>query len=99
MSTKTPIAIEVEIFGGTYQVRGTEDAEYLQELATMVDRRMRDIASHVATADTAKIAILAALNLADELSKSRRQEVGETDEVRERMAQLTDELTAALTAP
>ncbi|MGH9381948.1 MAG: cell division protein ZapA [Thermoanaerobaculia bacterium] len=96
MSAKSTTAVEVEIFGGTYQVRGTEDAEYLRELAATVDRRMRDIAGHVATADTAKIAILAALNLADELSKSRRQEVGETDEVRERMAQLTEELTAAL---
>ena len=55
----------VEIFGQTYNVRGEGDPDYLTELARFVDSRMREVAAEVATVDTAKIAILAALNIAD----------------------------------
>jgi cell division protein ZapA len=63
----------VEIFGQTYNVRGDGDPNYLAELAQFVDTRMRDVAAQVATVDPMKIAILAALNIADEFSRYRRQ--------------------------
>lgn len=69
-------ATEVEIFGGVYHVRGREDRGYLRGLARDVDRTMREIAGQVTTVDTAKIAILAALNLADELSRCRQGDGG-----------------------
>lgn len=86
----------VEIFGAEYQVRGTDDGGYLQGLAELVDRRMRDIAQHVSSGDTARIAILAALNLADELFRLQRAQEEERVEIREKMAELTEELTRAL---
>jgi len=105
-------ATEVEIFGAVYHVRGREDREYLQGLARRVDRTMREIAGQVSTVDTAKIAILAALNLADELTRCQRGdgEGGEgagaragtaaraevEEEVKERVAALTTELSEAL---
>ena len=64
---------EVEIFGQTYNVRGEGDPNYLTELARFVDSRMRDVAAQVATIDPLKIAILAALNIADEFSRYRKQ--------------------------
>jgi cell division protein ZapA len=64
---------EVEIFGQTYNVRGEGDPDYLSELARFVDSRMRDVAAQVATIDPLKIAILAALNIADEFSRYRKQ--------------------------
>ncbi len=64
---------EVEIFGQTYNVRGEGDPDYLLELARLVDSRMRDVAAQVATIDPLKIAILAALNIADEFSRFRKQ--------------------------
>lgn len=64
---------EVEIFGQTYNVRGEGDPDYLAELARFVDSRMRDVAATVATVDATKIAILAALNIADEFSRYRKQ--------------------------
>jgi cell division protein ZapA len=63
----------VEIFGQTYNVRGNGDPNYLAELARLVDSRMRDVASQVATVDPMKIAILAALNIADEFSRFRKE--------------------------
>lgn len=94
--TKSAKATEVEIFGSVYSVRGREDSEYLQEVASLVDRRMREVAAKVVTGDTGKVAILAALNLADELLQSRNRQEGERIEIEERVAALTGELTAAL---
>ena len=66
-STTTP----VEIFGAVYHVRGSDESGYLQSLADLVDRKMREVAQHV-KGDAARIAILAALNLADELFQGQR---------------------------
>ena len=90
--TNTP----VEIFGAVYSVRGTDDSGYLQELADLVDRKMREVAGHVNTTDTARIAILAALNLADELFRIQKRQDGERGEIREKVAALAEELTQAL---
>ncbi|MEE9230932.1 MAG: cell division protein ZapA [Acidobacteriota bacterium] len=60
--------VQVEIFGQTYSLRGgAGDSAYLQDLAGYLDRKMRDISDHTGTADTMKLAILAALNVVDEL--------------------------------
>jgi len=90
--TNTP----VEIFGAVYNVRGTDDSGYLQGLADRVDRHMREVAQQVSTADTARIAILAALNIADELFRIQQRQEGERVEIREKMEALTAELSRAL---
>jgi cell division protein ZapA len=83
---------EVEIFGQTYNVRGEGDPNYLTELARFVDARMREVAAEVSTVDPMKIAILAALNIADEFSRYRKQResaagiwVEKTEEISERL--------------
>jgi len=83
---------EVEIFGQTYSVRGEGDPNYLMELARLVDSRMRDVAAQVTTVDPMKIAILAALNIADEFSRYRLQKenaagiwIEKTEEISERL--------------
>jgi len=62
----------------------------------LVDRKMREIAEKISAADTAKVAILAALNLADELSQGRRQQEGDSEEIQERVTQLTEKLETVL---
>ena len=89
-------SVDVEIYGATYPVRGEHDREYLEQLAGVVDLKMREIGSNVATVDTGKIAILAALNLADELLKCTKQQEGERVLIMEKVAELTGELTQAL---
>jgi len=85
----------VKIFGQTYHLRGTEDEAYLNELASLVDRQMRDVVEATETADTLKVAILAALNIADDYLQARRgNEVPldrETDRRLARMVTLLDE--------
>ena len=76
---------EVEIFGQTYNVRGEGDPNYLAELARFVDSRMREVAGQVATVDPMKIAILAALNIADEFSRYRKSRDEKTEELAQRL--------------
>ena len=81
----------VEIFGQTYNVRGEGDPNYLTELARLVDSRMRDVAAEVATVDPLKIAILAALNIADEFSRYRKEHGGwieKTEEISDRLSKV-----------
>src|SRR5205807_4077960 len=58
--------IKVEIYDQAYTVRSDGDPEYLKELAEYVDRKMREISSGTLTVDSLKVAILAALHIADE---------------------------------
>lgn len=87
---------EVEIFGATYVIRGGQEPEYLAELAVEVDRRMRELSGHVAHAEPGRLAILAALNLADELSRNRRSWDGERGAIEARVAELSELLDRAL---
>lgn len=96
MATTGTQATEVEIFGATYHVRGDKDAEYLQEVARELDRRMRDVAGHLTSNDPRRVAILAALNLADELLQQQRQQEGERSRIRDKAAELAGELESAL---
>lgn len=59
-------AVVVEIYDQVYQLSGT-DAAYIQRLAGIVDARMRAISAHGATVDSLRVAVLAALNIADEM--------------------------------
>jgi cell division protein ZapA len=95
-ATKSTTSIEVEILGATYNVRSEHTPDYLEQLAGIVDQRMREISQRVATVDSGRIAVLAALNLADELLRCTRQQEGEQVQISEKLAELTGELSAAL---
>jgi cell division protein ZapA len=58
--------IQVEIFGQTYNLRADGDPAYVQSLASHVDAKMREVARETKAVDTLRVAILAALNIADE---------------------------------
>ena len=64
--------IKVEIYDQAYTVRSDGDPEYLRDLAQYVDQRMREISSGTLTVDSRKVAILAALYIADELHQLRK---------------------------
>ena len=96
MPAKSTTSTEVEIFGATYQLRGEQDPEYLERLARLVDEKMRSIGSQIPVADSGKLAILAALNLADELVQSNNQQEGERGEIMDKVTELTGILSQAL---
>ena len=65
-------SVRVEIYDQIYNLRGS-DAEYFDTLAEYVDAKMRAVASHGATVDSLRVAVLAALNIADELHTLRKR--------------------------
>ena len=72
-------SVRVEIFDQAYNLRGS-DPEYILKLAEYVDAKMRAVAEATNTIDTARLAVLAALNIADEFHLlKRKQESGTTD--------------------
>lgn len=87
----------VTIYGRTYQLRGGGEADYLRQLAARVDAKMRDVAAATGTADTLKVAILAALNLADEGERGKSDTGSRTSEVeRDRIRTMIERIDEAL---
>lgn len=65
--------VKVTIFNQTYNLRSAGGAEHVREIASLVDERMKQIAAQLNTHDIAKIAILVALNIADEMHSLKAQ--------------------------
>ena len=84
--------VDVEIFGNVYTVRGDKDPDYVRRVAEFVDRKMREIAQVTETVSTSRIAILASLNIADELMTM----LEESEELKARMMKLTQDIEESL---
>ena len=65
-------SIAVDIYDQVYHLRGT-DPDYIERLAAMVDAKMRAVSAHGGTVDSLRVAVLAALNIADELCSARQR--------------------------
>jgi len=66
-------SVTVEIFGQEYKIRGDTDPEHMAEIADYVDGKMKEVAKGAPVGSLAKIGILAALNIADELFTERAE--------------------------
>jgi cell division protein ZapA len=67
-----PQAISVDIYDQVYNLRGTDPA-HIEKLAALVDAKMRAVSATGATVDSLRVAVLAALNIADELFTTRER--------------------------
>ncbi|HGJ64312.1 TPA: cell division protein ZapA [bacterium] len=65
--------IKVMIFGKDYEIKGNQDEEYINKLAKHVDSTMQDIATKTGSISFERIAILTALNIADEMYRERQR--------------------------
>ena len=88
-------SVRVEIFDHAYNLRGT-DPEYIQRLAEYVDTKMRAVAQQSSTVDSARLAVLAAINIADELHALMRKYEGIGLDYNGRLQALSDLLDEAL---
>jgi cell division protein ZapA len=68
-----PTSVTVTIYGHEYTLKGEADSDYVQKVARFVDRKMKEVADSSTVASTAKVAILAAINIADELFRERQK--------------------------
>jgi cell division protein ZapA len=63
--------LKVNIYGTEYPIKGEVDVEYIRQVAEYVDRKMREVDQTTTAKSSLKVAILAALNIADELFRER----------------------------
>jgi cell division protein ZapA len=76
--------VKVEIYDQSYQLRGDLDEAYVNELASYVDAKMRSVAESTGAVDSARVAVLAALNITDELYGLRQRQSQIEGPLRER---------------
>jgi cell division protein ZapA len=76
VAEETERVVPVVIQGQRYPVRSTLDPSYIAELAAYVDEKMRLASESNNTGDSLKVAVLAALNLADEIFRHRVEKDG-----------------------
>lgn len=88
-------SVRVEIFDQAYNLRGS-DPDYIMKLAEYVDGKMRAVAQATSTVDTVRLAVLAALNIADEYHLLKRQQNHGTSEYFERAHRLSRVLDEVL---
>ncbi|KAA3616060.1 MAG: cell division protein ZapA [Calditrichaeota bacterium] len=82
--------ITVQIYGSEYSIKGDSDVEYMQEIATYIDRKMKDIQQNTSTKPALKVAILAALNIVDELFRERELNAKAMTELEQKISKLTE---------
>jgi cell division protein ZapA len=88
--------IRVEIYNQNYSIRSDGDNEYIMDLADYVDGKMREIASGTLTVDSLKVAILAALHIADEYHQLKMQQQHSDMQLASRSAECTEMLDRIL---
>jgi len=88
--------VPVEIYGQIYNLRGEGDTSHITHLAAFVDKKMREVSDSTATVDSLKVAILAALNIADEHFQMRGADEEHHRGVTERLTHLVELLDRAL---
>ena len=88
-------SVRVEIFDQAYNLRGS-DADYIIRLADYVDAKMRAVAEQTNTIDTVRLAVLAALNIADEYHLLKRKQEGGSSAYLQRTHKLVDALDEVL---
>jgi len=88
-------SVRVEIFDQVYNLRGS-DADYILKLAEYVDAKMRAVSEQTATVDSVRLAVLAALNIADEYHLLKRGVETPSPDVRRRAIKLASALDEVL---
>ena len=97
MATQASAAppVRVEIYDQVYNLRGM-DAEYILKLAEFVDGKMRSVAEQTSTVDSLRLAVLAALNIADEYHLLKKKYEALASEYRQRAGLLAGALDEVL---
>ena len=95
MAAEKPSLVHVEIFGQSYALNAGTDSAYVEQLAAYVDARMREVGKSAGAVDSVRVAVLAALNIADECFRLRSGD-GARAEIEKRAAALARELDSVL---
>ncbi|HID09761.1 MAG TPA: cell division protein ZapA [Candidatus Latescibacteria bacterium] len=92
MSEKHGRTVLVRIFGVEYPIRADVDEEYVRWVARYVDDKMREVATDMPLRSAAKVAVLAAMHIVDELFQEREVHRNVLSYVQERTGRLIERL-------
>jgi cell division protein ZapA len=88
--------VKIDIFDQTYNVNAEQNEQYVKNLADYVDGKMREVANATRTVDSLKVAVLAALNIADELYSLRDRQKELEGPIRQRVEKCVEMVERAL---
>lgn len=91
-----PEPTTVKIFGQDYTIRAEGDPDYVRRIADYLDRRMHEVARQSNQVSSLRVAILAALNITDELFQARESGQEDARALRERAEALAAKLEATI---
>lgn len=86
----------VQIFGQEYKIRGFEDRSYVEKIAGYVHERMKELAQDASSLAPERLAVLAALNIADELFQEKRKSSEALVSIEERTEAMLSQLDQCL---
>ena len=82
--------LKVRIYGAEYLIRGQADVDYMQSVVDYVNNKMLEVDQNIRVDSSLKVAILATLNIADELFRDRAEKEKLRDELEKKMKQLNE---------
>jgi cell division protein ZapA len=88
--------VHIDIQGQKYAVRSELDPQYIAEIAVFVDEKMRLAARELASADPLRVAVMAAMNIADEVFRGRNEAGGNKGRLTARTIEIERIVDAAL---
>ena len=89
--------VKVTIYGQEYTIKAPADARYIKNIAEYVDEKMREVQDELSSPQVpAKIAILAAMNISDDLFAERRKQDKSNGEVERRVSSLIEVVEEAI---
>ncbi len=95
---KSEKAVQIKIYDQEYTMRGNLDATYIQGLARFVDAKMRSVADRSKVVDSLQVAVLAALNIADEFNQLKALHESQTRRIQEKANEYNRALDQVLKA-
>ena len=87
-------SVKVNIFGEDYPIKGDTDAFYIQEVAKYVDQKMKEVSEKLSNKLPLRVAVLAAMNITDELFKEREDKEKKLLNVEEKSQSLLEQLNS-----
>lgn len=84
--------VEIKVFGQTYTVKTDAEENYIQEVAKYVNEKMDEVLKKTKSVSTLNVAILTALNIADDLLKEKGKRIALLQEIESRSKNLVEKI-------
>lgn len=93
---KNKMTIKVRIYGKEYSIKSSKDTEYVEEVARYVDNKMTEVDKGGISSSPVQVAVLAAMNITDELFGLKSKGSSTVKELEERSKDLTEKINSVL---